>query len=372
MKPRKGFLFISLPSEFKEKNKNGIYMPVISMEQVDMKTGQTVLNPEERKNITAEVIYAAEELDNYPVRQKYQSKIGGRRQPNMLMSISDLGYKMEVKVGDTIFFHYLENNVNDRSKWVYDKERNEYLLMIHQHRVLGYKSGDQLKAINGRVFIKPVEYPFGREQVNDLNIVTKLNDKVEDIGEVVAVSEMEGDYIDSPIKMGDMVLHSKFGRFMNDIEDEMLYVMNQEDVVARVSIDEENQQLGYTPLADWMECFEDKQAKKGLIHIPNKREAEEVIRSHQTMVIAEKNTITGRKVGTMGGAAEHYGRRLKKGMRLNNIPLRMQVSKIGPAVNELKWPNRIELYEKWLAMVVEREEEGIWFVKEQDVALIHS
>jgi co-chaperonin GroES (HSP10) len=379
MRPINGFLFVSLGTRFKEKNKNGIYMPVLENALVDMATGQTTYNPEEHKNIEGTVVYASDHLSNYTVRQKYRSKVGGRYStpPEMIMS-REMGYACDVSIGYTIYFHYLENDWNDGSRWFFDQERGEYLLIIHYRWIMAYKDSDGvLHAVNGKVLVEQVE----EENVTFENgigyrkaasgILTELpGKKKKDIGRIVAHSKWELEYEGCSLKNGDLVFISKFGKFNNPIDDRDMWVMNQDDVMARAEYNEVASQYDYFPVGNHLLLTPDKDELKrmlGSIYIPKNQEAKDVLVSNQIAMASMQVVKTGRE---WGYNAEATHARLHEPVAINDIPMKARVNKIGSGCSlGYQWNQKVQLVKAAKEFMAYLEDDGVILIKEEDVAI---
>lgn len=380
MKPINGYLFVSLASKFKEKNEKGIYMPVLENALVDMSTGISTYNPEEHKNIEATVVYAAEHLNNYPVRQKYRTKVGGRYSTpgEMLWSKADLGYQVEVKGGDTVFFHYLENDWEDPSKWYFDPERNEYLLILHYRWVLGYKNDEVgLRAVNGYVFVEAADeegvvFKDGiayRESESGI-LVELPSRKKKDLGRIVAHSKWEQKYQNCRLQEGSLVYVSKFGKFTNYIDGKEVWVMTQEDVMAEATYNHLTGGYTYRPVGNHLILYADKQEMKrmrGSIYIPKNQEAKDLLVSNQVAMASMAVVATGRQ---WGYNAEATHKRLHTAVTINDIPLKAKVSLVGDGCTlGYEWADPVKLVDVTKEFMVWLPDQELIIAKEEDVAI---
>jgi hypothetical protein len=162
MKPTKGWYFLKVEGRFKEKGEGGLYVPNMDTTILDVRTQEEVYVPHKFKRNYGEVVYCCEDIGDYDVRLKYESKVAGTRDI-IPMTAKELGYGADIRKGDTVYFHYLENDWEDVRRWIYDEESGNHLLKIHVENLFCFERDGEVNMLNGKVLVEEIKGEFGGE-----------------------------------------------------------------------------------------------------------------------------------------------------------------------------------------------------------------
>lgn len=133
------------------------------------------------------------------------------------------GLTLDIKVGDTIFFHHgivgvtiMETN-NIESVYLIDRKENLYRVPVDDNWPMIYATvrNGEFKALKGVVFVRPIKT---KKIESELLYIPNSEVEVKHIGEIVYSSN-------DLIKVGDKVIFDKDSEYKFKIGDEVLYRM---------------------------------------------------------------------------------------------------------------------------------------------------